>query len=291
MSKIRRFGAWIPAALFVFAVGCGWSFGETDEGGVVFTLKVNPIENEAPATQKMGAVLEERMNRMGTSLGQVAVVADDTLQVLVPKSVLLAEDPSRLFQSVNWSVYEVAEDVTVPPSWKGALIAANEVVGQTTLEKMSAALEGVEPPIGQLKVGWNVPDKQNEWVRLVPLRGQPIITHEHIVDATFIQDPQFPAVRAQLNSKGAVRLAQASGRLVDHKIALVLNGEVLSDPIVREAITGGRVHISMGNGPEADHEARVLAGIFASKPLPGTLTVEGIEPAPPGTKLSSTHSK
>jgi protein-export membrane protein SecD len=82
-------------------------------------------------------------------------------------------------------------------------------------------------------------------------------TGEWVVDFTF-------------NSTGARRFADISRANVGHRFAIVLDDKVISAPVIREAITGGRGQIS---GHFTARSATDLAVLLRAGALPAPLTV------------------
>jgi protein-export membrane protein SecD len=77
-------------------------------------------------------------------------------------------------------------------------------------------------------------------------------------------------VNFTFNSVGARRFADISRANVNHRFAIVLDDKVISAPVIREAITGGRGQISGSFSPDSANDLAVLLRAGA---LPAPLTV------------------
>ena len=77
-------------------------------------------------------------------------------------------------------------------------------------------------------------------------------------------------VNFTFNSVGARRFADVSRANVNHRFAIVLDDKVISAPVIREAITGGRGQIS---GSFNAASANDLAVLLRAGALPAPLTV------------------
>ncbi len=77
-------------------------------------------------------------------------------------------------------------------------------------------------------------------------------------------------VNFTFNSIGARRFADVSRANVNHRFAIVLDDKVISAPVIREAITGGRGQIS---GSFTANSANDLAVLLRAGALPAPLTV------------------
>jgi preprotein translocase subunit SecD len=77
-------------------------------------------------------------------------------------------------------------------------------------------------------------------------------------------------VNFTFNSVGARRFGDVSRANVNHRFAIVLDDKVISAPVIREAITGGRGQISGSFSPDSANDLAVLLRAGA---LPAPLTV------------------
>jgi len=90
-------------------------------------------------------------------------------------------------------------------------------------------------------------------------------------------------VRIELDADGGRRFGDRSARHVGEKLAVVLDGTVVSSPVVRGPIRGGRIEVSMGGTGPGEREARRLAAMLGAGSLPGSFVLEhthAIEIAP-----------
>lgn len=116
----------------------------------------------------------------------------------------------------------------------------------------------------------NLPDEA-----LPPCLETPLLTGADLRRADVVHTPYGPAVSIHLTPEGAVRFGEATGAAVGRKAAIVLDGEVLSAPVIQERIDGGRVQITMGAGSsDAVEFSRVLASSLRVGALDGTWVVE-----------------
>lgn len=102
---------------------------------------------------------------------------------------------------------------------------------------------------------------------------RPALTGEHLTGASnsFDQMGQ-PAVDLSFNSIGTRIFAKLSTNNVNRRFAIILDGEVLSAPVFREPILGGRAQIT---GDFTVQEARDLAVLLNAGALPAPIeTVE-----------------
>ncbi len=98
--------------------------------------------------------------------------------------------------------------------------------------------------------------------------GVPIVDGSHLVRARAERAPEFtpyPFVSIEFDAEGTRLFAEATGRFLQQPIAIVLDDEVISAPIVRAVIPDGRATIEGGFDFE---EAAELALLLRSGSLP-----------------------
>jgi SecD/SecF fusion protein len=110
------------------------------------------------------------------------------------------------------------------------------------------------------------------------------VSGERLSDArgTFDQRTAEPIVTFRFDTAGALAFAEVTRESVGRPFAIVLDGKVLSAPVIREPITGGSGQISGGFTIE---EATDLAAMLRAGALPVPLTV--IEERSVGPDLGS----
>ena len=97
-------------------------------------------------------------------------------------------------------------------------------------------------------------------------RGNVVLTGSDLKDARAqISQGNQAVVGLEFNSDGADKFADLTAKNIGKQIAIVLDGEVLTAPVVQEAITGGRAQIS---GSRSIEDAERLAILLRSGSLP-----------------------
>ncbi|MFP3921788.1 MAG: protein translocase subunit SecD [Dichotomicrobium sp.] len=104
------------------------------------------------------------------------------------------------------------------------------------------------------------------------LKKRAIISGEDLVDAqpSFDQRSNEPIVTFRFNSSGARRFGDVTSENVGQPFAIVLDGKVISAPVIQEPILGGTGQIS---GDFTVEEANNLAILLRSGALPASLTI------------------
>jgi preprotein translocase subunit SecD len=107
----------------------------------------------------------------------------------------------------------------------------------------------------------------NESVRVME---RPSLTGDYIQDASMQYDNNSPVVSFSLNKAGADIFGDLTEKNVGKRIAIVLDGTLISAPVVRDTISGGAGVIS---GNFTNEEANNLAIILKSGSLPTDISI------------------
>ncbi len=103
----------------------------------------------------------------------------------------------------------------------------------------------------------------------------------------FAQGTNEPTVSLQFNDEGTKLFAQITKDNVGKVVAIYLDGQVISAPVVREAITTGTAEISGSFTPEA---ARALVSSLNSGALPVPIHLISTETVGPTLGAQATHA-
>jgi preprotein translocase subunit SecD len=108
--------------------------------------------------------------------------------------------------------------------------------------------------------------------------GAPLVANDAVQSARAIKDPvATPSTALKLTVDGAKRLEEITGRIKGKKLAQVLDGVILSAPVVQTAIDGGTIDLpqpDVGDRRERERNAELLAAVFNSGPMPAPLRLE-----------------
>jgi len=135
------------------------------------------------------------------------------------------------------------------------------------------AVKGILPPGGQLLYERRV-DKKTGAVSETPLvvESKTVLTGDQLSNAQVRIDNRFnePYVAIDFNAVGAKRFDQLTAANVGRRMAIVLDDNVYSAPVIRERISGGSAQIS---GSFTEQEATDLAIILRAGSLPAPVII------------------
>ncbi|HIE21604.1 MAG TPA: protein translocase subunit SecD [Acidimicrobiia bacterium] len=233
----------------------------------------------------------------------------DLLEVAVGVMIRRIED----FGAVQEPDIAISGDDTVVVQLPGVEDEqrAIEAVGQTGLLSFRPVLESFPGPVGPLagtgtpgiddETGLTIEDDPTQEAYLLDDdRLGPVVLHlgpaelegKQVADAVPLFDPNSAAwsVSLEFTSDGAQAFAELTAKAASYppgdprrQIAIVLDGEVISAPVVnpgvdpRTGITGGRAQITMGGGEDAQVEANDLAVVLRYGSLPVAFEISSVQ--------------
>lgn len=102
-----------------------------------------------------------------------------------------------------------------------------------------------------------------------------LLTNDVLKGASFEYDEfSRPIVDIEITTEAAERLEEATGRHVGNPMAFLIDGKVVSAPVVRSATSGNIVRIA---GLSSIKEAKSIWGMLATGPLPVDLMLKSVE--------------
>ena len=97
--------------------------------------------------------------------------------------------------------------------------------------------------------------------REVYLQNEAVLTTAHIASAKVTTSPYGPQIDIVLTKEGRAVFAKLTRDNIDKPLAILVDGEVISAPIIRAPITGGRAVIAgQFSEKEADRIAKGIMG-------------------------------
>jgi preprotein translocase subunit SecD len=155
---------------------------------------------------------------------------------------------------------------------EGSYLVATEDVetAQTFMDLQS--VERAMPRDLSLVWGETIGRGARTYRRLYILEEDPFITGDMLENATAGRDPQYNQVEVsfELNRRGGRRFQEVSGQHIGDFLAIVLDNEVMSAPVIRDRI-GARGRIEMPGSPI--EEARDLALVLRAGALTAPLRI------------------
>lgn len=151
-----------------------------------------------------------------------------------------------------------------------------DVIGQTaklTFQMVDDSVSLEEAAAGRVPPGSELLPSEDGYTSVVLVKKRALVTGEMLTDAQQSFDAQSgqPVVSFRFNSQGARRFGDTTAQNIGKRFAIVLDGKVISAPVIQSAITGGSGQISGSFTPQTANDLAILLRAGA---LPAPLKVE-----------------
>jgi preprotein translocase subunit SecD len=211
-------------------------------------------------------IIRNRVDQFGVSEPEITRQGTDQILVQLPG----IRDPERAVNLIG----------------KTALLEFKLVDDEGNVEE---ALRGNIPP-GDIILYQRSVDPQTGAVRKIPylLKEKTLMTGDVIRDARVAIDQQFhePYVTMEFNEIGAKLFEQITGANVKKRLAIILDNNVYSAPVIQERIAGGRAQIT---GRFDMKEAGDLAIVLRAGALPAPVKIVEQRTVGPSLGQDSIH--
>ena len=208
----------------------------------IFLTKEAVAERTRSAVEQSIEIIRRRIDETGTREPSIQRQGSDRVVVQLPG----VDDPDRIKRLLGKTARLTFQLVNAEVSPTGRIPAGH------------AVFEADEQAAGF----------QPEYV----LQKKVMISGENLLDAqpTFDQQSGGPAVSFRLDTSGGRKFGQVTTNNIGRQFAIVLDGKVISAPVIRSAILGGNGIITGGFSVE---EANDLAVLLRAGALPAPLNV------------------
>ncbi|HUJ71640.1 MAG TPA: protein translocase subunit SecD [Verrucomicrobiae bacterium] len=238
-------------ALSVFAIlQYGIKLGLDLKGGTSFLLKMDlsaiDSAGRGTAVQQAIEVLRKRIDEFHVAEPILQRVGEDRILVQLPG--MKEEDREEARRRIEKTAF--LEFRLVHPD--------NAALVQQSLSDPRFSV-----PPGYVKMVVREKEQGEEAAGTYFVKIRPEMTGRYVKRAQVDPDPVTGALQVaiEFDPEGAKIFGRVTSANVDHYLAIVLDGELYSAPVIREPITGGRCSISRGGGFPAD-EAYRLASVL-----------------------------
>lgn len=195
--------------------------------------------------------IRNRIDQFGVSEPDIRPQENDRILIQLPG----VKDPKRAMDLIG----------------KTALLEFKLVDDEYSVED---ALKGNIPPGDEILYQYTTDPKTGLQVKTTPflLKKRSLITGEYITDARVQIDNRdnTPYVSLSFNSRGAKLFERVTGENIRKRLAIVLDNNVNSAPVIQDKISGGRAQIS---GRFNMEDARDLAIVLRAGALPAPVKI------------------
>ena len=208
------------------------------------------IQTMKMATDQALETIRNRIDQFGVSEPDIRPQENYRILVQLPG----IKDPERAIQLIG----------------KTARLEFKLLDEENSLEE---AIKGNIPPGREILYEASVDPKTGRRTKIpYLLKRRTLLTGEYITDARVQIDSQYnePYVSLSFNARGARLFERITGDNIGKKLAIVLDDNVYSAPVIRDKISGGKAQIS---GSFTMDEAKDLAIVLRAGALPAPIKI------------------
>lgn len=250
--------------------------GLTWKGAVILVVMGLAIWGLYPVTENLTLGLDLQGGiRLVYEVDTTALDDDTTEAAAVTRALEIIRNRIDEFGVTEPDIQRTAENrIVVALPGQTEPQRAKEIIGRTAKLEFRVVNEDLRPdleagflPSGYEEVPFRDTEERNENQTLI-VEKESKLTGENLDDARMQAAEQDWAVSLTFDSEGADLFGELTSQNVNRRIAILLDGEVLSAPTVNEPIWGGNAQIT---GQFSDEEARDLALMLRAGALPAPL--------------------
>jgi len=239
-----------------------------EEGKPAMLMEMLPLykqELEKGTVQQSKETLDRRINAYGVSEPNIQLFGggEDGVEKQIIVELPGVENPEEVKELLNKTAS--LQFKMVHPA------APHRVSRQEILDYFNGKLpDGYETVEYTGRSGSTTKAEGGEYILV---KSAPVITGKHMTNARPSQDTQMglsrPAVSFTLNSDGSRRFERATGENIGKNLAIILDGQAISDPVINGKISDSGIITGIGDQREAD----LLALSLRSGALPADILI------------------
>lgn len=252
--------------------------GEKIQIGISSTLK-KTIEEQSVG--KSIEVIRNRIDEFGVTEPEILAQGNDRIVVQLPgvrdierAKELIGKTAKLEFKMVNDTVSPQALQAMMEKATKAGITYKKGQRFSEYVTQMNELLKAEIPEGHELAFEKKFNKLTGEEVNLPYIvEATPKIQGDDLADARVQYNPQdnVPYVSMDFKTQGAKRFEEATGANIGRRMAVILDGNVYSAPVIQAKIGGGHAQITMGGGRNANQimtEAKDLALVLRAGALP-----------------------
>jgi preprotein translocase subunit SecD len=294
--------AFLTTCLLLLAVACGDGKRSGDVPVVVLLYEVAPLAGQTAAQAQTQALagIRQRLDaraldhagvwpegdaRVRVELGGKDVPVDRMIELIGRSAVLgihvvVHDDPGMkaMYQAV--AVEGPTGISAETDSWSGpdGVSRTDVLVSADDRARLEAWVQAKGPRAAELGDRKVVYERVGQRWRAYLVEKASIVGGADVAqaEATYDAQPTRPIVQVDLSDGGRARFSDATEAAIGRKLAIVLDGRVVSAPVVQSRIPGGRIQITMGGSDlkEQEREAHDLVEVLRAGSMPPLVLIE-----------------
>jgi len=260
----RLIATLLAAMLVAFSIATIWppdkkiALGLDIKGGTSFLIKLQQVDKDKPITpgllDQAVEVIRKRVDYFGAGEPIISPVGQDRILVQIP-----GLDTAK--------IQEAREQLSKVAKLEFRLVYPDNG------ERLAAIDQGTEvvPPEYKIENHKRVAeDKEKATIERLLVKKKADLGGDRVSSSNAIYGNEGWTVQLKFDGEGAKKFGQITEQFKGHRFAIVLDGVILSAPVIRDAIYGGDAVIT---GQFTEKEARGLASALEN-PLQTPVSIE-----------------
>ncbi|NOT78046.1 MAG: protein translocase subunit SecD [Bacteriovoracaceae bacterium] len=243
------------------------------------TIVKNDIETQSVG--KSIEVIRNRIDEFGVTEPEITAQGEDRIVVQLPgvrdierAKELIGRTAKLEFKIVNDDVSPATMQTWLDKGKAAGIVYKKGERFSDYIKKMNELLVSDLPVGHELAFEKSNTPGSDESINIpYVVEATPRITGDDLSDARVQIDPQKnePYVSMEFKPQGSSRFEETTGSNIGKRMAVVLDGNVYSAPVIQAKIAGGSAQITLGRGADFNkimREARDLALVLRAGALP-----------------------
>src|SRR5438132_1227361 len=260
----RLIATLLAAMLVAFSIATIWppdkkiALGLDIKGGTSFLIKLQQVDKDKPITpgllDQAVEVIRKRVDYFGAGEPIISPVGQDRILVQIP-----GLDTAK--------IQEAREQLSKVAKLEFRLVYPDNG------ERLAAIDQGTEvvPPEYKIENHKRVAeDKEKATIERLLVKKKADLGGDRVSSSNAIYGNEGWTVQLKFDNEGAKKFGQITEQFKGHRFAIVLDGVILSAPVIREAMYGGDAIIT---GQFTEKEARGLSSALEN-PLQTPVSIE-----------------
>lgn len=271
-------------------------FSKASRNGAELVLKMNDANADYfmnEAVDQAMLVIRKRIDKWGVAEVDVRKLGNDSIQVSLPGQ----QDPEQAKELIgttaqlefrvldeNPEVFKTMFEQTPPPASSGIVMGTTDLDSSspprpylegTDREAMIAYLKDKSPEGKQILLHCVEADKGKKCQKYYTFMVSKVVplTGENLTNADASRDTNSNKVQVnfQFDAQGGRDLEELTSKNVNHRMAIILDDNIMMAPTIQEKIGGGSGRITMGRSNDLQ-QAQMLALALKAGALPAPVT-------------------
>jgi protein-export membrane protein SecD len=253
-----------------------------DKGSATYRLDIDPERRKTVETQTVEQALEtlrDRLDEFGVAEPSIQARGTDQIIVQLPGM----DDPKRAESVLGRTAqleFKIVDEESLSPTQVTLMVeeAKKTLPKNFKIETLNQALRAKLPPGTQVLMKEDRdPTTRNVQQMPILVKAETLLTGDTLEDARIgVDEYNMPTVNLVFDPRGTAITDKITGENLGKKLAIILDDNIQSDPVIQARISNGRPQITFGSlrtRAEVMQEAKDLSLVLRAGALPAPVEI------------------